>query len=113
MTTAWHRCFLPLAVCLGFSAGAAGDPALSLVLQKPVKPVALDTIVIESQRDPEDRRKRVKPPAQRFREALAASPRRSGVAQLDDGKPLPPGFQRYTPHGAVTAFRAGSEGPGY
>lgn len=98
-----------LAFAVALPATAAGD-ARSVIFQMPPTEASLEAMVIESSRDPEDRKKRVKPPAQRFREALEAQPRSSGLAAFEPGQAMPQGFDKYTPHGAVTAFRAGSGG---
>ncbi len=96
-----------------FAAPAPASDPRSVIFDQPAATSSIDTIIVESGRDPEDRVKRAKPPLQRFRETLESGAKPSGLAALDRGQELPPGFDRYTPHAAVTAFRAGSRGLDY
>lgn len=90
----------------------ASDPR-SVIFSKPIVESQLDTIVIESARDPDHRPKKTKPPMQRFREALEGGTKTSGLAAFDHAGELPTGFDQFTPHGATTAFRAGANGLDY
>lgn len=108
---------------------AAEEPARSVIFRPPPQET-LDVIVIEDQRDSLDRKKREKPPTQRFRESLEKAAAPAGVTRWSDGteclRPtegarafcippasrLPPEFSRFTPYGAMTAFRSGSTGFG-
>lgn len=111
MSAVLCRAWVVLGLGASALATAGNDPLRSVVFEKPVPSLELETMIIEDRRDAWDRKTPIKPPLQRFREALEAPARPFGLAALDRRQALPSGFDRYTPHGAITIFRAGSEGP--
>lgn len=115
--------------CLASGALASGDPSRSVIFQTaPIE--TLDALVVEDQRESMDRKKRAKPPSQRFRESLAQTAAPAGVEKRPDGSEclrsnegarpyclppaarLAPEFSRFAPYGAMTAFRSGAAGFG-